>query len=566
VQSDVILLVRDPLALQTTGRQPGEFVDIEVLLSNWTFMGSPQWLDQDAQLSWTATVVGGAQIGSGTSGIGNISIAQGETGPGAAFGVAIPPMSTAANIAVNVTLTLSGASIAANDWTLAVFPRVAPTSCAVPVFAAPELLDAAQQVCSNAAAVPSSLTSQTKPFVLLRYGGLLEDDAAALSRVGGFGIALTPGSGSWPVCGKGSAGSVALIAAGFAQPWWMAGGMTGTLVYNTSLSATLGFVGQHNILDYGWATTVDGGQAYVLDGVAVDAASTVHIRAIPTDGVYSSMAGYGTTVSNSALLWEGRIPSADAQPTRGRFLVSGLNLFSGAALDATPVAEFTFGRIMSYAVSETTAGRAEQLVAAPLKDPRKPAQREGAPPCAVPGSFCVTGSDGPCQKATAVDPSANVCNKNFEIVAPVCLQAPAALDAIYPRLLAPKNGTKAIGIIYSTEPRGANNTFCSGVPNHSNMPTQLVAKGPITTVSGSDPSWVRLPMPQKQLEAGVYWIGALFATDTTCYGSSVPGKIIGPGATDTYAQRSFASGPGEGTEMQWNHGEGNFVVYATTRP
>ena len=321
VQSNVILLVQDPLALQTTGRYPGEFVDIEVLLSNWTFMGSPQWFGKDAQLSWAAAVVGGTQIGNGTSAVTGISIAQGATGPVAAFGVAIPAMSTAAKIAVSVTLTIGGVRVAANEWTLAVFPKVVATSCAVPVFAAPELLNAAQRVCSNAAAVPPSLTSQTKPFVLLRYGGLLEDDVAALSRVGGFGVAMTPGSGGWPVCGTGSAGSIALTAAGFSQPWWMAGGMTGTLVYNTSLSATLGFVGQQNILDYGWATTVDGGQAYVLDGVAADTASTVHIRAIPTDGVYFSMAGYGTTVSNSALLWEGRIPGDDMQPARGRFLV-----------------------------------------------------------------------------------------------------------------------------------------------------------------------------------------------------------------------------------------------------
>ena len=185
----------------------------------------------------------------------------------------------------------------------------------------------------------------------------------------------------------------------------------------------------------------------------------------------------------------------------------------------------------------------------------------------------MTGSDGPCQKATAGDPGAATCNRDFEIVAPVCLQAPAVLDAIYPRLLAPENGTEVIGVIYSTDPAGANKTFCSGVPNKANMPTQLIAKGPVTTVSGSDPSWVRLAMPQTPLKAGstplkagVYWIGVLFAADTTCYRSSAPGKAIGPGATDAYAPRPFASGPGEGTEMQWSNGEGSFVVYATTRP
>lgn len=42
VQNEVVLLVKDPVVLQATGRRPGEFVPIEILLANWTFMQTPQ--------------------------------------------------------------------------------------------------------------------------------------------------------------------------------------------------------------------------------------------------------------------------------------------------------------------------------------------------------------------------------------------------------------------------------------------------------------------------------------------------------------------------------------------
>ena len=210
VQSEVVLLVDDPVALQGNGRSPGDFVPIEVLLSNWTFMGYPQWYGKDAQIVWTASIGGGGgggggggrALSNGSSSINSISIAQGENGAVAAFGVAVPPVSTASKIVVNVTLEISGARVATNAWTLAVFPsKAVPISCPVAVLVAPELLHAAQQICSNAVPVPASLASQSNPFVLLRgSSGLLEGDVAAISRAGGFGVTLNPGANnSWPV-------------------------------------------------------------------------------------------------------------------------------------------------------------------------------------------------------------------------------------------------------------------------------------------------------------------------------------------------------------------------------
>lgn len=233
----------------------------------------------------------------------------------------------------------------------------------------------------------------------------------------------------------------------FAQPWWISGGTTGTLVYNTSLAESLGFLkgavqGQgRDLLDYGWMAVVEGGQAYVLDGLdAQYASSTIHIRAIPAAGVYGTGFQFGTTVANNVLLWEGQIAAVASTAERGssfgefdgnrggnnsnsaqtingkggRFLVSGLNLFNSAAttpwLNAEPVSDFAFERLVSYAVSETAAGR---TVASPTKRKEgqantRPSTLAAAPTtatttattpssvtgCNVTGSFCAV-SDCP---------------------------------------------------------------------------------------------------------------------------------------------------------------------------
>jgi hypothetical protein len=70
-------------------------------------------------------------------------------------------------------------------------------------------------------------------------------------------------------------------------------------------------------------------------------------------------------------------------------------------------------------------------------------------------------------------------------------------------------------------------------------------------------------------EAGVYWIGALFESDITCFFATVPtggNPPMGPGSADAYIScidRAFASG----LLAEWTPtvGGGGFTVYATTR-
>eukprot|EP01047_Picozoa_sp_COSAG01_P046218 COSAG01_NODE_4319_length_5136_cov_2.603216_8_plen_152_part_01 len=152
----MLLLVRDPIALQSTGHYPGELVPIEVQCSNWTFGGDPVWFGKSAQLFWEVSLEGGPQIDNGTSDVSQISIPQGQTGLVAAFGVTTPQVATASKLVVAVTLRLSTITVAANHWHLAVFPAVAQAkNCSIPVFVEPGLLSATQKVCHNAAKVPS---------------------------------------------------------------------------------------------------------------------------------------------------------------------------------------------------------------------------------------------------------------------------------------------------------------------------------------------------------------------------------------------------------------------------
>ena len=245
LQQNVVLLVKDPVRLQTTGRYPGEFVPIEVQLSNWTFSGDPAWFGNMVQLSWVISIGGGGpQLDNGTSDIGHVSVVQGMTGPIAVFGVQMPAVSDVTKILVEVTLQVGGADIvAANQWNLTVFPATAQaTMCCVPVFVHSEnLLGAARQVCKNAAIAPSSLSSQAGPFVLVvQQNGLTEEDVATFARTGGIVLLLNLASG-WPVCNHSALGQVTVQEVRFDQPWWMNSGMTGhTVVQYDSCSIHVG--------------------------------------------------------------------------------------------------------------------------------------------------------------------------------------------------------------------------------------------------------------------------------------------------------------------------------------
>ena len=576
LQQNVVLLVKDPVRLQTTGRYPGEFVPIEVQLSNWTFSGDPAWFGNAVQLSWTVSIPGGPQLDNGTSDINHLAVVQGTTGPIAVFGVETPAVSDATKILIEVTLQVGVDIIAANRWNLTVFPPVAPaTACSVPVFVASEdLLGAAQVVCKNAAVAPSSLASQAGPFVLVvQENGLTEEDAATLARAGGMVLLLNPASG-WPVCNHSALGQVTMGEVRFDQPWWMNPGMTGTLVYNTTLvQSMMGAAGvvrryDHRHLDYSWANVVDRGQAYTLDHLDAGAARVVHIRAIPA---FINLQ-LQTTVSNSALVWEGKIAA------RARFIVSGLNLnissweSSAAAQQAEPAARFLFGKLVSYAVSEAAALVTNALVTnalAPQLD-----NNANDPP-----SFCTAGSEQACQQRKTVP--GGVANRNFEIAMRVHLDHDAVVDAIHPRLSAlgdsgGAGGVLIVPVVYATtsSPSPAKNTsaFCSQAPaGHvlpgSWQPQRLVAKGPATkfTAAANATVWARLPlMAPTPLTAGTYWIGFLSAGDLNCFADvTPPGGKAAP--LDFYALRSFSSGPGLGPELSWVEGSSSVAIYASTK-
>ena len=572
----MVLLVREPVALQSTGHYPGEFVPIEVLLSNFTFAGTPPWHGRPAEIIWTAGI-DGRLLGNGTVDANGVTIAQGSIGSIAVFGVDIPEeVVDATTISVTVQLHLGGVAVAANQWELAVFPRrvaAADTECTVPVFSDSSLLAAARRVCPNAtASAPELLAGQTTPFVLLRHGGMPDAaTAAALSRAGGFAVLLSPTeAGSWPVCsGSSSSAVIPPTVVPLAQPWWLSNEcfpkeqswMTGTLVYNTSLTRTLGqAVVDEGFLAYNYGKVMNESLVYTLDTLSPAIAASVHVRAIPSDGVYAG-SGYETMVANNALIWEGRVPGAGA----GRFLVSGLNLFDGPKLRADPTAEFAFERLLSYAVAEAA------VVSTPLLRTATSTHTRG---CNVSGSFCAVGSQQPCQQLSTGS-TESLCNANFEIAVPACLQHGNTLDSLYIQVKVKTAGTKLIGFVYDTAADapadGGNHSLCAASPNSTGNappPRRLVAKGTPVTVTTLSTAWIRLPLPPTPLASGVYWIGVIANYDLQCL-SGTPAATpptIGPGALDAYVSQSFSAGPGLGPGLRWTTGSAGLSVYATVAP
>jgi hypothetical protein len=284
-----------------------------------------------------------------------------------------------------------------------------------------------------------------------------------------------------------------------------------------------------------------------------------------------------TTVSNSALLWEGKIGA------RARFVVSGFNLNisswvgSTAAQQADPAARFLFSKLVSYAVSGAAAAAATTSTtdATNALVPQPEKHETGSPP-----SFCTAGSEQACQRKTV---PAGVANQNFEIAMQVDLDRDAVVDAIHPRLSARGVSDGAGGValivpvIYATtsSPSSANNTsaFCSQAPTghilpESWQPQRLVAKGPATKFTPPTANatvWARLPLTAPTpLTAGTYWIGFLSSGDLNCFADETPpGGKAAP--LDAYALRSFTSGPGLGPELSWVRGSSSIAIYASTK-
>jgi hypothetical protein len=129
-----------------------------------------------------------------------------------------------------------------NSWELSLFPSVAPIHCATPIFAPESLLSAVRQVCNNAALLPTSgnFTPPARgPFVAI-VNKLESDVAAAVAEAGGAVLVISPTTGEFPVCASSVIGPVPTpVTVAFEQPFWLAPGTTGTLLYNTSLTRTM---------------------------------------------------------------------------------------------------------------------------------------------------------------------------------------------------------------------------------------------------------------------------------------------------------------------------------------
>ena len=553
LQGDTVLLVNDPVTLQSISPRSGEIVEVCILMANWSFGGFPVW-SEDPELSWATAVVGGSSLSNTTVRVPRGSVPQGETGPIAVGGenltvrITVPHVELASKLVIEVALRVSGITVATNHWDLSIFPALAAKPCPVPVFTDQKLLKDARRVCSNAALVPPSLgpLRTGPPFVLLHQGGLTEQDAAVIRRAGGFALLLNPAE-SWPVCNQSALGPVKVKTVRYFQPWWMNPGLAGTLVYNTSFTESFGSIVDSRFLDYSWASVVDQAQAYTLDDLVVGTAKSIHVRAIPAFSTTPNGGTFATAVTNDALIWEGQITADDVgggatHDAGGRFLVSGLNLFNSTRLKAEPVAEFVFSKLLSYAVSETAAAAAIGEVNPPT-------------PRTEPRSFCTVGSEQACQLKTV---AAGIGNANFEIVTEVRLEHDATVDALHPRLSSRGHTASVVPVIYDTAPAANASSFCSATTGHgASWPRELVAKGPATElVVAQNASWVRMPLSAPTLlKAGTYWVGLLLSADVNCF--AVPG-----GSTDAYASRSFAAGAGP--ELSFQMGSSNFAVYAST--
>ena len=574
VQSEVVLLVRDPITLQSTAVYAGSSVAAEALLSNWTIGGYPSW-SAAAELSWTARLVdGGAPFAHGTQPLTAGSVPQGETQPVANLSLTLPAsLSGATKVLLELTLEVGGTAIASNSWRIPAFPKPAAHACDTAVLAEPDLLDAARSVCSNAEALAAgAFAPPSKPFVVLA-SKLRGDVADAARRLGGIVLILNATTeGQFPVC---AVSEIGVVAPPFehdaGQAWWFGAGEVGTLVYNTSWTATLADAATQSFMDFGFTSVVEKAQAFVLDDVND---TTVHIRSIPADIVADSS---DTLIHDNALVWERALPGAAAGG--GRFIVSGLSIFEQGSgqLRAEPAAKFVFGSLVDYAMqlAERTSRSHEehQLESWQQAMPAGPAP----PLCSRVSSICKAGAELPCEAvANAVAPI-GLCSAHFAIATPTtrffsdsAASGAATLEAVH--VFAEPNDARnkdaqLTGLLMKSDTlAGPKTLLAQGTPvnpftNRSFNGLQPVGSG----------QWVRLPMPSVSLPPGpavnasITWIGVISTKDMTCFGVPRGGAspALGPLAPDSYAG---PLAPGQApASATWSAGGFSFSAYATVK-
>jgi len=535
-----MILIPNPMALQSAAYAPGQAVSFELLLQNMTFGGFPSWSHAPATLKWSATL-GGKVITSQSTPLALGSVPQGSTGTMATAAFTIPPRAPVPEggdymrLVISATVQLGSVPFS-TSWTLGVFPTpVAPGPCDKILVADAAMLPAARLRCSNAVgAVPAA----GKPFIFLGRS-LNGSMAAQLNRPGCFALLVEPTG--FPACESGGIGHVpapAVVSAGL--PWWMNSGFVGTFLYNSSLwrGAAARELVDLSFLPFEFSQ-VGAGSAWTLDNATKKASHIVtHVRAIPADGDYGasvdSSITYVTTIKDYALVFEADLPS----PSTARVLVSGLNIMNSSGLPGVGPGRWIFDTLIQYAIRNSVARKPEGMSAAAAATAAVAAPSAF---CPGPASFCRAGAESPCTIPFAAF-KANGCGKDFAIVQSVSLASTASVTALKIKLQGKTAGSLVVPLLYD----GA-----------SGKPGKLIANGTAVPLAVTTaPQWLSLPLAEASLAPGKYFIGALYSADVSCW--------AGAGNKDTYAMEPFADGPLPGTKLSWTTGTLGTAVYAVT--
>ena len=588
VHAPIVLLARDHVTLQSTGVYPSQTVTIELLLSNWTFGGFPVW-NAEACVDWIVQIEtsdGDSKLPTSAHGSNPVTahmVPQGQTQAVANISFQVPDVAKASKIAFHAHLKIGDSVAASNVWRIPAFPHpVMSRPCTVPVFADTHLVNTTRTICSNAQEV-----SPTQPFVapstsfVMVTDNLRADIAAAVHHTGGVALIPHVPEGNFPVCAVSPIGTVSSFTHFSGQAWWFVAGQVGTVVYNTTLTATLGHASSQQFLDMGFTSVVESAQGFVLDDVKN---AVVHIRSIPANIQAASTV---TEIHNNALVWERPFAAADYDLTDhnsasgpGRLIVSGLNIFDakqpGKLRAGEPQTEFVFRSLLEYAMHQTNASgsttfsRSEQAI---TRDRLQQLAPPPSPLCSKVQSFCEADSTYACSAvAHTVDPT--ICNGDFACIQPssvlnstINFSQKSLLDAIWV-FVAPNDArnkdSQIRGLLYASASLTGPKTL---IANGSSVAPFLN-----WTFNGLDPvgaaTWVKLPMPTIQLpppgysSETVFWAGMVASKDCTCFGKTkaATSPALGPFAPDAYVK--MVDGAPIGT---WTPGLGSISSFVTVK-
>eukprot|EP00930_Biecheleria_cincta_P055750 TRINITY_DN42028_c0_g1_i1.p1 TRINITY_DN42028_c0_g1~~TRINITY_DN42028_c0_g1_i1.p1 ORF type:complete len:1228 (-),score=168.92 TRINITY_DN42028_c0_g1_i1:157-3840(-) len=526
VQSEVALLIEEPATRQNTGWVSGTFVDIKLLLCNLTLAGIPQWNNHVSEVIWEAST--------STSVLANAAVQlslglvpQGDTKAVATASFRMPEVVEQDTVYIKARLQISGTVVAQNQWQLGVFPKTpVAKKCKVRVYvSSADLLTSVQTICDEVDMLPSSGVppGDSAYVVLVDPSHVFSKDLfVAAQKAGAAIILLSPSrDGVFPVC-QGT--SRAPISTRFRQAWWMSAGSVGTLVYNHSASLTAGL---GEFLDFRYQDIIDEALAYNLDTASE---AVVHIRSLPAFQIYNGRSMSG--IHNLALLWETSLHG-------GRFIISGFNLtYPSGQLRQTPQAMFMLRRLVQYATemagheqNRAQVGVREKLETRKLEDDGEPLQ-----------SFCAVGAEAHCQSLFNKS-VLSTCSGDFNVVEHVVYSKPSGvnqyIDAVHIRVATTDVSARLRAVIYSSASDSGG--WCEPWP--SGKIGKLFAVGQEIGSLPSRLGWVRLPLDgaavTQPLQAGSYWIGALFSKDMQCTGGQ-PGR-----EGDLYKSTAYSSGPSD---------------------